>query len=60
MKKLALKMTPEDQDRSRIGSEGESMFSPQLGVIVKTHRTGENSSAHSKSENTIELISVEP
>ena len=58
VKKLAFKMTPEDP--SHIGSEGESLFSPQLGVIVKTHRTGENPSTHSKSENTIELISVEP
>src|SRR5271169_351468 len=58
VKKLAFKMTPEDP--SHIGSEGESLFSPQLGVIVKSHRTGENPSAHSKSENTTELISVEP
>ncbi len=58
VKKLAFKMTPEDP--SRIGSEGESLFSPRLGVIVKTHRTGENPSAHSKGENTTELISVEP
>ena len=58
VKKLAFKMTPEDP--SRVGSEGESLFSPQLGVIVKTHRAGENPSAQSKSENTTELISVEP
>lgn len=58
VKRLAFKMTPEDP--SRIASEGESLFSPQLGVIVKTHRTGENTSAHSKGENTTELISVEP
>jgi len=58
VKKLAFKMTPEDP--SRIASEGESLFSPQLGVIVKTHRTGENASAHSKLESTTELISVEP
>ena len=58
VKKLAFKMTPEDP--SRIGSEGESLFSPRLGVIVKTHRTGENPSAHSKGEDTTELISVEP
>jgi hypothetical protein len=50
VKRLAFKMTPEDP--SRIASEGESLFSPQLGVIVKTHRTGENTSAHSKAENT--------
>jgi hypothetical protein len=58
VKKLAFKMTPEDP--SHLGSEGESLFSPQLGVIVKTHRIGENPSTHSKSENTTELISVEP
>ena len=58
VERLAFKITPEDP--SRIGSEGESFFSPQLGVIVKTHRTGESVSAQSKSENTTELISVEP
>jgi hypothetical protein len=58
VERLAFKMTPEDP--SRIGSEGESFFSPQLGAIVKTHRTGESVSAQSKSENTTELISVEP
>lgn len=58
VKKLAFKMAPEDP--SRIGSEGESLFSPQLGVIVRTHQTGENPSAHAKSERTTELISFEP
>ena len=58
VKKLAFKWTPEDP--SRMASEGESLFSPQLGVIVKTHRTGENTSAHAKAERTTELISVEP
>jgi hypothetical protein len=58
VKKLAVKMTPEDP--SRMAIEGESLFSPQLGVVVKTHRTGESTTAHSKSENTTELISVEP
>ncbi len=58
VKKLAFKMTPEDP--SRMVSEGESLFSPQLGVIVKTHRTGENPATHSTGENTSELIAVEP
>ena len=58
VKKLTFKMTPEDP--ARIASEGESLFSPRLGVIVKTHRTGENASAQSSSETTTELISVEP
>ena len=58
VKKLTFKTTPEDLSRN--ASEGESLFSPQLGVIVKSHRTGENASAQSKSENTTELISVEP
>jgi hypothetical protein len=58
VKKLTFKMTPEDP--ARIASEGESLFSPQLGVIVKTHRTGENASAQSTGESTTELIAVEP
>jgi hypothetical protein len=58
VKKLTFKMTSENP--SHIGSEGESLFSPLLGVMVRTHRTLENPSAHSKSENTVELISVEP
>jgi hypothetical protein len=58
VKKLGFKMTPEDP--SHIASEGESLFSSRLGVIVKTHRTVENPSARSKSESTTELIAVEP
>jgi hypothetical protein len=57
VKKLAFKVTPEDP--ARVASEGESLFSPQLGVIVKTHRVGESASAQSTSETTTELISVE-
>ena len=58
VKKLAFKITPEDP--SHAASEGESLFAPQLGAIIKTHLTGEDPSAHSKSENTTELISVKP
>jgi len=58
VKKLAFKMTPEDP--SGMASHGESLFAPQLGVIVKTHRTGENAATHASSENTSELIAVEP
>lgn len=58
VKKLTFKMTPEDPARMAI--EAESLFSPQLGVIVKTHRTGENASAQANVENTSELVSVEP
>ncbi len=58
VKKLAFKIIPDD--RSGIASEGESLFSPQLGAIVKTRRTGENASTHSTGDRTTELISVEP
>jgi len=48
------------EDPARIASEGESLLPPQLGVIVQTHRTGENVPAQSTSETTTEAISVEP
>ena len=43
-----------------MASEGESLFAPQLGVIVKTHRAGEDTATQSTGEITTELISVEP
>ena len=58
VKTLAFKTIPEDP--AGIATEGESLFSPRLGAIVKTHRAGENPAAHSKGENTTELIAVEP
>ena len=58
VKNLAFKSTPEDP--SHITTEGENLFSPRLGVIVKTHLIGENASIQARSEGTTELISVEP
>lgn len=58
VKKLAIKMVPDDPTHP--GNEGESLFSPQLGIAVKTHFTGHSSAAHATTESTSELISVEP
>ncbi len=58
VKKLTFKTTHDDL--TDITGEAESFFSPQLGVIVKTHRAGDNASAQSTNETTSELISVEP
>jgi hypothetical protein len=49
VKRLAFKMTPEDP--SRIASEGESLFSPQLGVIVKTF--GNDARDHSDHQSAV-------
>jgi hypothetical protein len=58
VKKLAFKMTPKDP--SHPGSEGESLFSPQLGAVVKTRSVGNNAANGATTETTAELISVEP
>src|SRR5205823_9064754 len=53
VKKLALKMIPADSDHPV--SEGESLFSPQLGAIVRTHLVGSNPTGKAKTESTSEL-----
>jgi hypothetical protein len=58
VKKLAIKMIPDDPKQVR--TEGESLFSPQLGTIVKTHLTGRNPAMQATSESASELISVAP
>ena len=55
VKKLSVKTMSGDHT----AIEGESLFSPQLGVSIKTHLTGEDQSDHARSERTTELIAVE-
>jgi hypothetical protein len=58
VKKLAVKLVPDDPQRP--SSEGESLFSPQLGIIIKPQFTASNPATHAKTESNSELISVEP
>lgn len=58
VKKLVVKEVPDDPKHA--SSDGESLFSPQLGVIIKTHFTSNNPATHAKTETNSELISVEP
>ena len=58
VKKLAVKLVP--QDPGKASSDGESLFSPQLGVVIKTHMIANNPATHAKTESNSELISVEP
>ena len=58
VKKLAFKLTPKDPKHP--AAEGESLFSPQLGALVRTHTVGMNPAARSTTENTSELIAVAP
>lgn len=58
VKKLLFKVTPGDPSNPVL--EGESLFSPQLGVGVKSHLAGEVLSTHAKGEIRVELIAVEP
>lgn len=58
VKKLAFKTTPKDPDH--LAGEGETLFSPQLGAVIKTHAVGKTPAASSTTETTVELISVEP
>jgi hypothetical protein len=56
--KLNTKLVPKDP--SHPTSETESLFSTQLGVIVRSHTIGTNPANQSTTENTVELISVAP
>lgn len=58
VKKLIIKEVPDDPKHA--SSDGESLFSPQLGVIIKTHFTANNPASHAKTETNSELISIEP
>ncbi len=58
VKKLAFKMMPADPTHG--GSEGENLFSAQLGALVRTHLIGRNPAANSTTENTVDLIAVKP
>lgn len=58
VKKLAFKMLSDDTTRP--SSEGESLFSPQLGAMVKSHLTTHSPTIQATIESTIELISVAP
>lgn len=58
VKKLAFKTTPADQGPR--SSEGENLFSPQLGIIVQTRTVIHNTATKSTTESSFELIAVEP
>lgn len=58
VKKLAIKVIPDDP--KQVVTEGEILFSPRLGVAIKTRVTGNNQAMHSTSESTSELISLAP
>ena len=56
--KLAVKMVPADS--SNTATEGENLFSTQLGALVKLHAVATTPSAHSTTEISTDLISVAP
>ncbi len=56
VQKFTATITPKEPGHA--SSESETLFSSQLGVAVRSHVVGQNPTAKSTTENTVELISV--
>lgn len=56
VEKYTTTITP--KEAGHLSSEGETLFSTQLGVAVRSHLVGHNPATQATTENTVELISV--
>jgi hypothetical protein len=58
VQKYTTTVTP--KEAGHLSSEGETLFSTQLGVAVRAHLVGHLAASQATTENTVELISVSP